>query len=61
VGTSLNVYPAAGLLDFVPSETPVILIDPADITVPSERNVVHIKEKASAGMEKAVEIIQQLT
>ncbi len=60
VGTSLNVYPAAGLLDFVPSETPVILIDPADITIPSERNVIHIKEKASAGMAKAVEIIQQL-
>ncbi len=61
VGTSLNVYPAAGLLDFVPHDIPVILIDPADIVIPSERKVVHIKEKASAGMIKAIEMMPQLT
>jgi NAD-dependent deacetylase len=49
VGTSLNVYPAAGLMDYVHSNVPVYLIDPND--VPYSRNVEFIKEKASVGVE----------
>lgn len=49
VGTSLNVYPAAGLVDYVPSGVPIYLIDPND--VPHSRKVEFIKEKASVGVE----------
>jgi len=50
VGTSLNVYPAAGLLSYVPENTPVYLIDPEDIN--SQYNFKQIKEKASTGLVK---------
>lgn len=49
VGTSLNVYPAAGLLDYSPSDIPIYLIDPND--VPHSKKVEFIKEKASVGVE----------
>jgi NAD-dependent deacetylase len=31
IGTSLQVYPAAGLIDFTPRETPIFYIDPKPI------------------------------
>jgi len=49
IGTSLNVYPAAGLLNYIRKKTPVYLIDPEPVYVDS--NVVFIKEKASKGVE----------
>lgn len=49
IGTSLNVYPAASLLDFVPKNTPIYLIDPSDIH--TYHQVHHIKDKASIGIE----------
>jgi NAD-dependent deacetylase len=51
VGSSLLVYPAAGLISFAPEEIPLFLIDPSDVAVPSFRNVNVIKEKASRGIE----------
>ncbi|MCL2178064.1 MAG: NAD-dependent deacylase [Proteobacteria bacterium] len=51
VGTSLNVYPAAGLVAYAPRETPIYVVDPNDIVCPG-RNVTSIREKATAGMEK---------
>lgn len=49
VGTSLQVYPAAGLVHHRPKGCPVHLIDPADppFLVPE---LHHRKEKASTGM-----------
>ena len=49
IGTSLNVYPAAGLLDYVPAGVPVYLIDPNDVHV-TRRDVTVIKQGASQGM-----------
>jgi len=46
VGTSLNVYPAAGLVGYVPRGTPIYLIDPNDITVQTNHTVHYIKENA---------------
>jgi len=57
VGTSLNVYPAAGLIDYVPSESPVFLIDPND--VPANKSVHYIKEKASSGIKKLAGILRE--
>ena len=56
VGTSLQIYPAAGLVDYARPGVPVYLIDPNEVQ--SRRDVVCIKEKASVGMEKFRELIE---
>ena len=50
IGTSLVVYPAAGLIDYVPEGVPVYLVDPNEIPVPRFRDVEIIREKASTGV-----------
>lgn len=55
IGTSLNVYPAAGLLHYVRPGVPVYYIDPAPAPTPSGVNV--IKATATAGMEKLSSIL----
>ena len=50
VGSSLNVYPAAGLVNFAPAKASLWLIDPNNVTVPVYRHVEVIKEKASTGI-----------
>ncbi len=50
VGTSLAVYPAAGLVDFVRKNVPVFVIDPKSVEVKSDKNVTFIQEPASTGM-----------
>ncbi|MFV8343763.1 SIR2 family NAD-dependent protein deacylase [Flavobacterium sp. XS2P39] len=52
IGTSLQVYPAAGLIDFTARETPIFYIDPKPIKIPNLRNqLVVIPEVASKGMK----------
>ena len=51
IGTSLNVYPAAGLLNYVPNEAEIYLIVPKEVRVSSSRSVHVIQEKASVGMK----------
>ena len=51
IGSSLNVYPAAGLIGYAPAEASLWLIDPNDVYVPINRKVEVLKEKASAGVE----------
>jgi NAD-dependent deacetylase len=50
VGTSLQVYPAAGLYAFAKAGTPIYIIDPAEVRVKDGR-LTHIKEVATKGME----------
>jgi len=50
VGSSLNVYPAAGLIGFAPEKASLWLIDPKEVSIPINRKVEVIKEKASAGI-----------
>lgn len=38
IGTSLQVYPAAGLIDYVPVKSPIFYIDPNPIKIPNLRN-----------------------
>lgn len=52
IGTSLNVYPAAGLLHYVRPGVPVYLIDPKEVAVPANRKVHVIRKGASEGMEE---------
>lgn len=56
IGTSMNVYPAAGLLGYVSSEVPVFLIDPKDVQV-SRHDVHHIRKGASEGIKELTEIL----
>lgn len=50
VGSSLNVYPAAGLIGNAPAEATLWLIDPNDVYIPVNRKVEVIKERASEGV-----------
>lgn len=59
IGTSLNVYPAAGLLHYVPSGVPVYLIDPKPVTVSSSQKVKFIQEGASKGLEYLIEELKK--
>lgn len=56
IGTSLNVYPAAGLFRYAQYGTPIYLIDPQRIDL-DYKNFVQIQEKATVGMEKLFEIL----
>lgn len=49
VGTSLSVYPAAGLYRYADYRTPIYIIDPADVPLHDGR-ITHIREVATAGM-----------
>lgn len=50
VGTSLNVYPAAGLVSFAPSKASVWVIDPDHIVVPINKRYEIIREGAGKGV-----------
>ena len=57
VGTSLQVYPAAGLYRYARPEAPIYLIDPADVTLYDKR-VHHIKKVATEGMKEFVGMLK---
>ena len=57
VGTSLQVYPAAGLYRYAPFSTPVYVIDPGELMVRDSR-LTHIKEPATKGMETFLRILK---
>jgi NAD-dependent deacetylase len=50
VGTSLVVYPAAGLIDYAPRGCPIFVVDPNEISAPLYYNIQFIKEKAGKGV-----------
>jgi len=52
IGTSLAVYPAAGLVHYVSAGKPVYIIDPAKPDITFKKNMIFIQDKASTGMEK---------
>jgi NAD-dependent deacetylase len=55
VGTSLNVYPAAGLINHVQRGTKIYVIDPNDVPVHGISDLIHIKEKAGIALPRLVE------
>ena len=55
VGTSLVVYPAAGLLDYVPDTAPIYVIDPHLPDVGPRPNLHLIAEKGSVGLPRLAE------
>ncbi len=59
IGTSLNVYPAAGLLNYVRRGQPIFLIDPKEVRTYRD-DVEHIQCGASEGVKRLTEKLQAL-
>ena len=59
IGTSLNVYPAAGLLSYVPRRAEVFLIDPKPVDTHSSHSVHVIRKGASEGVRELVRILEK--
>ena len=57
IGTSLNVYPAAGLLHYVKRGVPVFLIDPNPVNDPYGKVTTYIDKVASQGMKQLIEML----
>jgi NAD-dependent deacetylase len=57
IGTSLKVYPAAGLIQYVPGQVPKYLIDPVAEPNYYVDNLTIIKDKAVKGVQKFVELL----
>lgn len=57
VGTSLNVYPAAGLVHYVRKGVPLFVVDPTKPLLGYNSNVTYITEKASTGLMKLKEML----
>lgn len=52
IGTSLNVYPAAGLLHYAPMDCEVYLIDPKSVDAHTSRPIHVIRAGASEGVKQ---------
>jgi len=59
IGTSLNVYPAAGLIEYTPEQCVTYLIDPAP-AIRSDR-VTILSESATSGVRKVVQKLRSNT
>ena len=57
IGTSMNVYPAAGLLNDVRKNAPVYLIDPKDVHT-QRYDIHHIQKKASEGVKELRKLLR---
>jgi NAD-dependent deacetylase len=57
VGTSMVVYPAAGLIDYVPDSVRKFVVDPKKPEILHVPNLEFITEKASVGMEQVKRLL----
>ena len=57
IGTSMNVYPAAGLLNYVPRTAEVYLIDPKPVDTHTSRSIHVIQKGASEGMGELKQLL----
>ncbi|WP_067148448.1 SIR2 family NAD-dependent protein deacylase [Pseudotamlana agarivorans] len=57
IGTSMQVYPAAGLKDYVPDNTPTYFIDPKP-NISSRKNLIVMAETATVGVRKLMPILK---
>lgn len=58
IGTSLNVYPAAGLLHYAPMDCEIYLIDPKPVDAHTMRTIHTIQCGASEGVKKLHEMLK---
>lgn len=55
IGTSMQVYPAASLIDYVKNNTQIIYIDPNDSF--QSNSIIHIKKKATEAIDDIKKIL----
>ncbi len=58
VGTSLQVYPAAGLYRYARPGIPIVIIDPADVPLRDSR-ITHLHTVATRGMEEFCRLLRE--
>ena len=51
IGTSLNVYPAAGLINYVPRTAPIYVIDPKTVKISNSPRIRFLETTATKGMQ----------
>ena len=59
IGTSLNVYPAAGLISYTKPHIPIFLIDPGAVNANGYYKINHIMKGASEGMKELKDILEK--
>lgn len=57
IGTSMQVYPAAGLVNYLSEDCQLIVINPDDTDYDFGKRAIHIKEKAVKGMAILYKVI----
>lgn len=61
VGTSLAVYPAASLVQYVrDTNVPIYIVDPAQLNIRSRNPIIHIRKRAAEGVPEVVELLKKL-
>lgn len=58
IGTSLGVYPAAGLLSELPANAPLAYLDPGPLPQHHRKDIDHIQKKATRGLKQVEEWLQ---
>ena len=56
IGTSMQVYPAAGLVNYISKNTPIYVIDPVP-PIAKNYDVTFIKSKAQEGTERLIKML----
>lgn len=59
IGTSLAVYPAAGLIAYTKPHIPIYLIDPGAVNAQGHYDVKHIMKGASEGMRELAALLKE--
>ena len=59
IGTSLNVYPAASLLNYTKKDCKKYVVDPNTVNIP-DKNIVFVKQKAGIGVKQVVDEILEI-
>jgi NAD-dependent deacetylase len=61
IGTSLQVYPAASLLNYAPDDSQKFLVDPNAVTSAGIKNIEYTRKKATEGVPELVKkLIKEL-
>ena len=58
IGTSMQVYPAAGLMHYVPENIPIFFIDPKPASVQNKKNLNVIAEPATVGVQQMIALLK---
>lgn len=58
VGTSLAVYPAAGLIDFVPINTAKYIVDKKIPGIDHYKNIIKVEKVATEGVREVAELLR---